>query len=153
MASKSDSLNRKITENFFEFSQLSDYSFMNSLNPDPQSTKDGKDHKPRSVFSAIMLVTPTDDSRTSMFHTATNFKRTGTKLRSYKRPKFLPFSQVIFLLQYYPMSSVGWATGYALSIYGTEYTNNVLWDWQWLWRWQSILYLKVYSMGKEWRCN
>ena len=51
MSTKSDSLKVKLTENFSEFSQLSDYSFMNSLKADPQSTKDGNDHKPRSVYS------------------------------------------------------------------------------------------------------
>ena len=51
MSTKSDSLKGKLTENFSEFSQLSDYSFMNSLKADPQSTKDGNDHKPRSVYS------------------------------------------------------------------------------------------------------
>ena len=44
MSTKSDSLKGKLTENFSEFSQLSDYSFMNSLKADPQSTKDGNDH-------------------------------------------------------------------------------------------------------------
>ena len=51
MSTKSNLLKEKLTENFSEFSQLSDYSFMNSLNADPQSTKDGNDHKPRSVYS------------------------------------------------------------------------------------------------------
>ena len=51
MSTKSDSLKGKLTENFSEFSQLSDYSFINSLKADPQSTKDGNDHKPRSVYS------------------------------------------------------------------------------------------------------
>ena len=51
MSTKSDSLKEKLTENFSEFSQLSDYSLMNSLKADPQSTKDGNDHKPRSVYS------------------------------------------------------------------------------------------------------
>ena len=51
MSSKSDSLKEKLTENFTEFSQLSDYSFINCLKADPQSTKDGSHHKPRSVYS------------------------------------------------------------------------------------------------------
>ena len=51
MSTKSDSLKGKLTENFSEFSKLSDYSFMNSLKADPQSKKDGIDHKPRSVYS------------------------------------------------------------------------------------------------------
>ena len=33
-----------------------------------------------------------------------------------------------------PMRKSGWATGYALSIYGTEYTQQMpVWYWQWLW--------------------
>ena len=55
MSTKSDSLKVKLTENFSEFSKLSDYSFMNSLKADPQSTKDGNDHKPRSVYSGHYL--------------------------------------------------------------------------------------------------
>ena len=51
MSTKSNSLKEKLTENFSEFSQLPDYSFMNYLKADPQSTKDGNDHKPRSVYS------------------------------------------------------------------------------------------------------
>ena len=49
MSTNSNSLKEKLTKNFSEFSQLSDYSFMNCLKADPQSTKDGNDHKPRSV--------------------------------------------------------------------------------------------------------
>ncbi len=53
MPTKSDSSKGKLTENFYEFSQLSDYSFM-------KSTKDGNDHKPRSVYSGHYVpVVPT----------------------------------------------------------------------------------------------
>ena len=51
MSTESNLLKGKLTKNFSEFSQLSDYSFMNCLKADPQSTKDGNDHKPRSVNS------------------------------------------------------------------------------------------------------
>ena len=36
MSTKSDLLKEKLTENFYEFSKLSDYSFMNCLKADPQ---------------------------------------------------------------------------------------------------------------------
>ena len=49
MSRKSESLKGKETKTFSEFSQLADFSLMNSLNSDPQSTKDGDDHKARSV--------------------------------------------------------------------------------------------------------
>ena len=51
MSTNSNSLKEKLTKNFSEFSQLSDYSFMKCLKADPRSTKDGNDHKPRSVYS------------------------------------------------------------------------------------------------------
>ena len=60
MSTKSDSLKEKLIENFSDFSKLSDYSFMNYLRADPQSTKDGNDHKPRSVYSGHYVpVVPT----------------------------------------------------------------------------------------------
>ena len=60
MLTKSDLLKGKLTENFSEFSQLSNYSFMNCLKADPQSTNDGNDHKPRSVYSGHYVpVVPT----------------------------------------------------------------------------------------------
>ena len=37
MSSKSESLKDKTTENFYEFSQLADYSLMDNLKADPQS--------------------------------------------------------------------------------------------------------------------
>ena len=60
MSTEPDYLKEKLTENFSEFSQLSDYSFMDSLKADPQSTKDGNDHKPRSIYSGHYVpVVPT----------------------------------------------------------------------------------------------
>ena len=74
MSTKSDLLKEKLTENFYEFSQLSDYSFMNCLKADPQSTKDGNDHKPRSVYSGHYVpVLPTAFQNQNIFLTATNF--------------------------------------------------------------------------------
>ena len=60
MSRKSESLKVKETKNFSEFSQLADFSLMNSLKADPQSTKDGNDHRARSVYSGHYVpVTPT----------------------------------------------------------------------------------------------
>ena len=56
----------------------------------------------------------------------------------------------------YPMSPVGWATGYALSIYGTglNIPNNVPLELAMVMAMaEQFLFLKVYLMGKEWRCN
>ena len=51
MPTKSDSSKGKLTENFSEFSQLSNYSFMNSLKADPQSSKDGNEYTERGLWS------------------------------------------------------------------------------------------------------
>ena len=60
MSRESENLKDRVTKNFSEFSQLADYSLMNSLKADPQSTKDGNDHHARSVYSGHYVpVTPT----------------------------------------------------------------------------------------------
>ena len=44
---------------FDNFIQQSNYSLLNTLNPDPESTKDGQDHRPRQVRSGHFVpVTP-----------------------------------------------------------------------------------------------
>ena len=156
MESKSDSLKGKLTENFSEFSQLSDYSFMNSLKADPQSTKDGNDHKPRSVYSGHYVpVLPTaipDPEYIS--HSKKLFKELGLSSDLARDKNFCRFFSGDISVADYPMSSVGCATGYALSIYGTEYTQqcpfgtgNGYGDGR------AISVFEVYSMGKEWKCN
>ena len=48
------------TTSFAEFAQRADYSLLNSLHGDPQATADGRDHRPRQVFSGHYVpVTPT----------------------------------------------------------------------------------------------
>ena len=55
MSRKSKSLKAKETKNFSEFSQLADFSLMNSLKADPQSTKDGNDHRLDQFVQVIMF--------------------------------------------------------------------------------------------------
>ena len=126
MSTKSDSLKGKLTENFSEFSQLSDYSFMNSLKADPQSTKDGNDHKPRSVYSGHYVpVVPTAIPEPEyVSHSNKLFKELRLSSNLTKDHNFCRFFSGDISVANYPMSPVGWATGYALSIYGTEYTQQ-----------------------------
>ncbi len=126
MSTKSDSLKRKLTENFSEFSELSDYSFMNSLKADPQSTKDGNDHKPRSVYSGHYVpVVPTAIPEPEYIsHSNKLFKELRLSSDLTKDQNFSRFFSGDISVANYPMSPVGWATGYALSIYGTEYTQQ-----------------------------
>ena len=126
MSGKSNFLKRKVIENFTQFSKLCDYSFMNSLKADPQSTKDGIDHKPRSVFSGhyVPVKPKAIPEPEYISHSNILFKELGLSSDLINDKKFCRFFSGDISVADYPMSRVGWATGYALSIYGTEYTQQ-----------------------------
>ena len=126
MSRKSESLKHKATKNFSEFSQLADFSLLNSLKADPQSTKDGNDHDPRPVFSGHYVpVTPTPIPEPKYItHSKTLFEELGLSSDLPKDKKFCRFFSGDIEVAEYPVSPFGWATGYALSIYGTEYTQQ-----------------------------
>ena len=43
---------------FEQFATSADYSLMNTLRADPDSTHDGNDHRPRQVFSGHFVPVP-----------------------------------------------------------------------------------------------
>ena len=126
MSRKSELLKGEETKNFSEFSQLADFSLMNSLNADPDSKKDGNDHKARSVYSGHYVpVTPTPiPEPIYVSHSKTLFKELGLSSDLTKDKNFCRFFSGDIEVAEYPMRPFGWATGYALSIYGTEYTQQ-----------------------------
>ena len=126
MSRKSELLKSEETKNFSEFSQLADFSLMNSLNADPDSKKDGNDHRARSVYSGHYVpVTPTPiPEPIYVSHSKTLFKELGLSSDLTKDKNFCRFFSGDIEVAEYPMSPFGWATGYALSIYGTEYTQQ-----------------------------
>ena len=126
MSNKSESLEDKSTRNFSEFSQFADYSLMNFLKADPQSIKDGNDHRARPVYSGHYVpVTPKPIPNPEYIaHSSILFKELGLNSELIKDKNFCRFFSGDINVANYPMSSVGWATGYALSIYGTEYTQQ-----------------------------
>ncbi|MDC3168860.1 protein adenylyltransferase SelO family protein [Prochlorococcus sp. AH-716-E17] len=126
MSRKSEPSKDKATKNFSEFSQLADFSLMNSLNADPQSTKDGKDHRARSVYSGHYVpVAPTPiPEPIYVSHSKTLFEELGLSSELTKDKKFCRFFSGDIEVADYPMPPFGWATGYALSIYGTEYIQQ-----------------------------
>ncbi|MAV81822.1 MAG: hypothetical protein CMD12_07640, partial [Flavobacteriales bacterium] len=126
MSRKSESLKQKETKNFSEFAQLADFSLINSLKADPQSKKDGNDHRPRPVYSGHYVpVTPTPMPEPKYIaHSKTLFEELGLSSELTKDKKFCSFFSGDIEVAEYPMSPFGWATGYALSIYGTEYTQQ-----------------------------
>ncbi|MEO0374418.1 MAG: protein adenylyltransferase SelO family protein, partial [Cyanobacteria bacterium P01_A01_bin.17] len=111
---------------FDEFAQSADYSLMDSLNADPDATEDGNDHRARQVFSGHFVpVAPTPLAEPEyVAHSNTFFKELGLSDELALDGKFRRVFSGDLSATQEPMRQVGWATGYALSIYGTEYTHN-----------------------------
>lgn len=114
------------TATFAEFAQRADYSLLDCLQADPEATGDGHDHRPRQVFSGHYVpVTPTPlPSPELVAHSRTLFHELGlSEALAHDEPFRRLFSGDITVAQE-PMRPFGWATGYALSIYGSEYIQQ-----------------------------
>ncbi|MDA0268782.1 MAG: protein adenylyltransferase SelO family protein [Cyanobacteria bacterium] len=111
---------------FDGFAQLADYSLMDTLNADPDATADGNDHRPRQVFSGHFVpVTPTPLPEPEyVAHSSAFFKELGLSDELAFNQQFRQLFSGDLSVASEPMRQVGWATGYALSIYGTEYIQN-----------------------------
>jgi len=111
---------------FDEFVRLADYSLMDTLNADPDATEDGDDHRARQVFSGHFVpVKPTPLAEPEyVTHSSTFFKELGLSDELALNAKFRQVFSGDLSATHEPMRQVGWATGYALSIYGTEYTQQ-----------------------------
>lgn len=126
MPAGSPPLDAPTTTSFAAFAQRADYSLLESLQADPQSSVDGRDHQPRQVFSGHYVpVTPTPlPAPEYVAHSRTLFRELGLGEELAHDEQFLRlFSGDISVAQG-PMRPYGWATGYALSIYGTEYIQQ-----------------------------
>ncbi len=111
---------------FDEFVRQVDYSLMDALNADPDATEGGDDRRARQVFSGHFVpVKPTPLAEPEyVAHSHTFFNELGLSDELALNEKFRQlFSGDISAAQE-PMRQVGWATGYALSIYGTEYIQQ-----------------------------
>ena len=114
------------TTSFAEFAQRADYSLMESLHADPQASGDGDDHQPRQVFSGHYVpVTPTPiPAPEYVAHSKTLFNELGLSDALAHDDEFRRFFSGDISVAREPMRPLGWATGYALSIYGTEYIQQ-----------------------------
>ena len=111
------------TRTFSEFTKHADYSLMDSLQADPQATNDGDDHLTREVMSGHYVpVTPTAiPDPEYIAHSTPLFNELGLSKELALNKQFRRlFSGDISVVEK-QMRPFGWATGYALSIYGTEY--------------------------------
>ena len=109
-----------------DLAQLVDYSLMNTLNRDPDATVNGDDHAPRQVFSGHYVpVKPTPIEHPEYIaHSSRFFSELGFADSMAQSADFMRFFSGDLSNVPEPMSKVGWACGYALSIYGTEYIQQ-----------------------------
>ncbi len=114
------------TKTFSDFVAHSNYSLMDSLNADPEATKDGNDHHPRQVRSGHYVpVRPTPiGSPDYVAHSSALFNELGLSHTLAQDDAFMRLFSGDLSVAQAPMHPFGWATGYALSIYGMEYTEQ-----------------------------
>ena len=118
--------NIKTIQNLRDLAQLADYSLMNTLKADPNATSDGVDHSPRQVFSGHYVpVNPTPiENPHYIAHSQTFFKELGLDESLAQSEDFMRMFSGDSSELPEPLRQHGWATGYALSIYGTEYYDQ-----------------------------
>ena len=109
-----------------DLAKLANYSLMDTLNCDPDATENGADHEPRQVFTGHYVPvnpTPIKDpeyvAHSKNFFSELGFADSMVESSDFVRMFSGDISQVPG-----PMRKVGWASGYALSIYGTEYIQQ-----------------------------
>jgi len=115
--------NQKPIKNLEDLAKFADYSLMKTLNADPQSKADGADHNPRQVFSGHYVpVNPTPIKNPEYIaHSKSLFDELGFDDSLAQSADFIKMFSGDISQVPKPMSKVGWACGYALSIYGNEY--------------------------------
>ncbi|MFT7683929.1 MAG: hypothetical protein ACI935_003452 [Moritella dasanensis] len=109
-----------------ELATLANYSLMDTLNCDPDATENGADHAPRQVFSGHYVPvnpTPIKDPE-YVAHSKTFFSELGFADNMAESADFVRMFSGDLSQIPEPMRKVGWASGYALSIYGTEYIQQ-----------------------------
>lgn len=109
-----------------DLAKLADYSFMDTLNSDPEANESGADHAPRQVFSGHYVpVKPTPlDNPEYVAHSKHFFQELGFADSLAESDGFMRVFSGDLSQVPEPMRNVGWATGYALSIFGIEYTRQ-----------------------------
>ncbi len=115
-----------VIKTFETFAQKANYSLLESLLADPESNEDGLDHVVRQVSSGHYVpVKPTPIlSPEYVTHSHRLFKELGLSQSLANDNKFSRLFSGDMTVVNKPMKNSGWATGYALSIYGTEYVQQ-----------------------------
>lgn len=113
-------------ETLSDLASLADYSFMDSLNSDPEADAGGDNHSPREVRSGHYVpVTPEPiENPEYVTHSKNFFSELGFADSMAQSAAFTQLFSGDLSNVPQPMRKSGWATGYALSIYGNEYTQQ-----------------------------
>lgn len=106
-----------------ELANSSNYSFIEKLTPDPKSNPNGIDYNPRQVFNGhYVTVKPTPiENPQYISHSKKLFEDLGLDDSLAHSSEFMSIFSADLSNVPKPMRKTGWATGYALSIYGREY--------------------------------
>ncbi|MCL7944699.1 protein adenylyltransferase SelO family protein [Marinobacter sp. ATCH36] len=106
-----------------DLAPLADYSLMDTLNCDPEGKANGDDHAPRQVLSGHYVpVNPTPiENPEYVAHSHNLFRELGFADGMAQSDEFVRMFSGDLSRVPEPMRKVGWACGYALSIYGTEF--------------------------------
>ena len=110
-------------ETLDDLAKLVDYSFIDTLNCDPDAKENGVDHEPRQVFTGHYVPvnpTPIKDPE-YVTHSKNFFRELGFSDKLAQSNDFVRLFSGDTSHVPKPMRTAGWATGYALSIFGTEY--------------------------------
>jgi len=110
-------------ETLDDLAKLVDYSFIDTLNCDPDAKENGVDHDPRQVFTGHYVPvnpTPIKDPE-YVTHSKNFFRELGFSDKLAQSNDFVRLFSGDTSHVPNPMRTAGWATGYALSIFGTEY--------------------------------
>ena len=118
--------NRSTIASLDELAGVVDYSLMRTLKRDPEATDDGIDHAPRQVFSGHYVpVKPTPiENPEYVAHGRALFRDLGFDDDLAQSEEFVRLFSGDLSVVPETMSRVGWASGYALSIYGTEFDRQ-----------------------------
>jgi uncharacterized protein YdiU (UPF0061 family) len=113
-------------ETLDDLAKLANYSLMNTLNCDPDAKANGADHEPRQVFTGhYVTVKPTPiDEPEYVAHSKNFFRELGFADSMANSTDFVRMFSGDMSNVPQPIHKVGWASGYALSIYGAEYVQQ-----------------------------
>ena len=109
-----------------DLANLADYSFVHGLDCDPDARPDGEDHSPRQVRSGHYVpVTPTPIADPEyVAHGKTLFRDLGFRDSLAHAGDFIRMFSGDLASVPAPLRKAGWSCGYALSIFGNEYTRQ-----------------------------